>query len=204
MKKILAMAFALMIVMALQAAAQPFHYYTLDIEYRFGNVSIGSVTVEPSQTELKAPLGQYIAEVVSFDNHILNVTFFDIPLLVLYDTVDPETGEINGGGQVELNETDVTLYAPYFENAAEINVYDWNLTKLASVDVREYAQATAEQGSDEAQQPVAEPEAGTPEEADQQKEEAKGKVFQKAFVIILGVLLFLAFIIWLWRTRRGR
>ena len=183
------------------AAAQPYHYYKIGLEYSFGEVIVNSVVVEPSQKEMAAPVGLYIAEVVSFDNKILNVTFFDIPLLVLYDTIDPETREINGGGQFYLNETNVTIYVPYDENAVEINVYDWNLTKLASIDVTEYAQGAAGQAGSKGEAPTVAP-VETGEETEQGQEEAKaGQAWNKVW-ISLGLLVAIIIVFWLWRTRR--
>ncbi|MBI1971217.1 hypothetical protein HYS47_05705 [Candidatus Woesearchaeota archaeon] len=184
------------------AAAQPYHYYKIDLEYRLGEATVNSVTVEPSQKEMAAPVGLYIAEVVSFDNQILNVTFFDIPLLVLYDTIDPETKEINGGGQFYLNETNVTVYIPYDENAVEINIYDWNLTRLTSIDVKEYAQGVAGEAGKEAQPPIVKPYVETKEEMERWRREAKARKAWKTAWISLGVLAGIAIIIWLWRTRK--
>ncbi|MBI2147344.1 hypothetical protein HYU19_02585 [Candidatus Woesearchaeota archaeon] len=127
-------------LLPLAASAEVLHYYQIDLHYSFGNVTPAAVTVQPSPSPLSTPAGQYLAEVVSSDNQILNVTFFDIPTTVFFDTIDKETGEINGGGQVELNETNVTLYVPYVEDAVEINIYNWSLARMATIDVSEYSE----------------------------------------------------------------
>ena len=100
------------------------------------------MSVVPSTGKLETPPGLYIAEVVSFDNKILNLTFFDIPTEMFVDYADPETGEIVGGDIIKLNQSSVTLYVPYFENAQEINIYDWDLNKKLTLKVSDFAKDT--------------------------------------------------------------
>ncbi|MBT4935219.1 hypothetical protein HOL21_04565 [Candidatus Woesearchaeota archaeon] len=127
------------LLLIVSASAQINHYYEIDVGYQRGDISYKSISVKPSQEELKTPEGTYITEVVSFDNQILNVTFFDIPTFILIDYTNPETGEVDGGGMIELNESEVVLYVPYYENAQEINIYDWDLNKKLTINVGSYA-----------------------------------------------------------------
>ncbi len=121
------------------------HYYKIDLLYNQGNLSYQNLAVQPSPQQLQNPEGRYIAEVVSYDNKILNLTFFVIPLTVFYDRADPETGELNDGGVITLQRLQTDLYVPYYANAKEINIYDQELIKKLSIDVSSYAQATKEQ-----------------------------------------------------------
>jgi len=139
----------LLLLLAVSVLAEVNYYYKIDLQYQDGDVSYDRISVEPTFKELQTAEGMYVAEVVSFDNRLLNLTFFDFPLTIFYDTVDPETGEINGGGMTELNETEITLYVPYQENAQEINIYDENLDELLKIDVSYFAKETAVSGEAE-------------------------------------------------------
>ncbi len=128
-----------LLIFSFSVYAQTNHYYKIDLSYQNGDLSFTSVKVEPSLSEMKNPKGKYVAEVVSFDNKILNLTFFDIPLLVLWDQIDPETGKIVGGGMFERNKTDIVLFIPYYENGQEINIYDKELKQKLNIPVSSYA-----------------------------------------------------------------
>jgi hypothetical protein len=136
--------FLLLILLATSVSAAVQHYYAIDIIYNNGEISYSNLHIELSQTELKTPEGTYIAEVVSTENKILNTTFFAIPLTIIYDNANPETGEIVSGGVIELNESEITLYIPYYDNAQEINIYDWDLNKKLSINVSSYVKEAAE------------------------------------------------------------
>lgn len=142
MRKIIILV-SMLILLVVSVSAQIDHYYKIDLIYQQGNLSYKGVSVEPSEEKLKTPEGDYIAEVVSFDNKILNLTYFDVSTKVFIDSVNPETGEIDYGAIIELNESEVTLYVPYYENAKEINIYDWDLNKKLSIEVGSYAKETA-------------------------------------------------------------
>lgn len=132
------------------------HYYEINLKYKNGDIILKSIQVKPliDQKDLQNIEGGYIAEVISFDNEVLNLTFFDIPTTIIYDNFDPETGEAIGGGVIELNETEVTIKFPYFENAKEINIYDNNITKKLTIDISDYAKnkITQQEAAKEIQQ----------------------------------------------------
>ena len=130
------------------------HFYEIKLKYNYGNITLKSIQVKPviNEKDIENIEGGYIAEVKSFDDKLLNLTFFNIPLTILYDSTDNETGEINGGGIIELNQTETTIKVPYFENANEINIYDINISKKLRIDVSEYSKNSAKQ------QAAAEPE----------------------------------------------
>ena len=133
----------MLFLLVASVSAQIDHYYNINLVYQQGDLSYKTISVEPSEEKLKTPEGDYIAEVVSFDNKILNLTYFDISTKMFIDSVSPETGEIDYGAIIELNESEVTLYVPYYENAKEINIYDWDLNKKLSIGVGSYAKETA-------------------------------------------------------------
>ena len=125
------------------------HYYEIKLKYNHGNITLKSIHVKPiiNEKDIENIEGGYIAEVKSFDDKLLNLTFFNIPLEILYDSFDNETGEINGGGIIELNQTETTIKVPYFENAKEITIYDINISKKLRIDVSEYSKSSAKQQS---------------------------------------------------------
>ena len=119
------------------------HYYKIDLVYNQGNLSYKSLTVQPSPQPLQTPEGRYIAEVVSYDNKILNLTFFAIPLTIFYDVADPETGELVDGGVITLEQAQTNLYIPYYDNAKEINIYVQELSRRLTIDTSSYVKDAA-------------------------------------------------------------
>jgi len=142
MKKSIILILMLFLLVA-SVSAQIDHFYSINLVYQQGNLSYNIISVEPSEEKLKTPEGDYIAEVVSFDNEVLNLTYFDMSRKMFIDSVNPETEEIDYGAIIELNESEITLYVPYYENAKEINIYDWDLNKKLNIKVDSYAKETA-------------------------------------------------------------
>lgn len=128
------------------AYAQTIHYYEINLKYNRGEITLNSIQVKPviDEEDLENIEGGYIAEVKSFYDEVLNLTFFDIPTTIIYDNFDEETGEAIGGGIIELNETKAIINVPYFENAKEINIYDKEINKKLTIDVSDYAKVKAE------------------------------------------------------------
>ena len=114
--------------------AKTSHFYKLNLNYQNGTISLRSIEVKPLMKVEKQIYGDYSAEIVSFNNTILNTTYFDFPLEIYFDTIDETTGEINGGGIKILNQAGIVLFLPYYENAKEINIYDKNLDNVLTVD----------------------------------------------------------------------
>ena len=115
------------------------NFYEFNLKYGQGNYSFNSLNIVYLDNNMQKLLGGYVAEIVSFDDKVLNLTFFDIPLLVLYDQFDEETGEVTGGGQIILDEKEITLQLPYYKNAKEINIYDKDLIKMLTIDVSSFS-----------------------------------------------------------------
>ena len=118
--------------------------YQLDLHYSYGELELKNLQIVVGQDNHFNGNGLYAAEIVSHDNKALNISFFGIPNIIFYDSVDEETGQISGGGMVELNETELTLTLPYSENAKEINLYDKDLKLLLNVDVGKYSKVVEE------------------------------------------------------------
>ncbi len=131
------------LVLALSVSAEIGYYYKIELAYDRGNISYTALSVIPSQKALDTPGANYIAELIGPDGRALNWTLFGIPTELLYDITDPETGEIIGGGLRQLNESEATLYLPYYENAQRINIYNLNLTKKLTIPVAELAKEVA-------------------------------------------------------------
>jgi len=132
---------ALLVIMAISVAADAQYYYKIGLTYNRGNISYTLLSVIPSPKTLETPGANYIAELIGPDGKAIKVSIFGISTELLYDIVDPETGEIIGGGLRQLNESEATLYLPYYENAQRINIYDLNLTKKLTIPVAELAKA---------------------------------------------------------------
>jgi len=135
---VLILLFMLPCVMAVE------HYYQIDIDYNNGELSLGNLEVVASQTTLATPEGFYIAQINSVDDEVINTIFFGIDTEILVDYVDEETGEISGGGSIELTESEATLYVAYDETAKEVVIYDWDLNEKLVVDLLGYSTEGAE------------------------------------------------------------
>lgn len=142
MKKAI-MTLVCILILALSASAEMAYYYKIELTYNRGNVSYTTLSVIPSQKTLETPGANYITELIGPDGRALNWTLFGISTELLYDIVDPETGEIIGGGTRILNQSEATLYLPYDETAQRINIYNLNLTKKLTIPVAELAKAGA-------------------------------------------------------------
>ncbi len=194
----------MLFMLVTSVSAQIDHYYKIDLIYQQGNISYKTISVEPSEEQLKTTEGLFIAEVVSFDNKILNLTYFDISTTLFVDYLNPETGEIGSGDIIELNESEVVLYVPYYKNAKEINIYDWDLNKKLSIEVSSYAKETAiaeEIKEAEKVEEVAE-EKVVPEETIDENKTINNVLF--GMFIAVGIVIILVFIlILLFRRKRN-
>ena len=143
MKKII---FCLMVLMMFSfIAGQGFNeYYKIELNYDKGELKLINLDIEFSDTLIENYFGFYLAKVISYKNESLNSTFFDVPNKILYDEVD-ENGTFVGGGLLELDEINFTIYAPYYENAKEIIIYNGNLTEKLRIDVSMYSKVSKEE-----------------------------------------------------------
>lgn len=137
MKKIILVLCLLLLPIAL---ALPNHYYKLELNYNQGNLSYSTVKVELSSKDVEIYGSDYVVNVIGFDNQSLNTTYFSFPLTVYYDFIDSETGSITDGGSTELNETNLTLYVPYYKNAKQIEVYDDEFYQKLIINVESFSQ----------------------------------------------------------------
>lgn len=140
MKKIIPIIISFLLLVSFASAIE--HYYELNVSYSYGEISIESMQVKPLTGEIDNFVGGYVAEILSYDDELLNLTFFSIPRTILYDTIDPDTGQITGGGMIELNETSTILQLPYFDNAKELNIYDQDLNLKLTEDLSTYSRPT--------------------------------------------------------------
>ena len=122
---------------------EPLIYYKLNLDYSYGNILINSTEIEFSNEIIENLFGFYSANILDNEGNLLNLTLFDVPNEILYDTINEE-GEISGGGFLELNETQFDIFVPYYENAKEIVIYNENLSELTRKDVSEFSKAREE------------------------------------------------------------
>ena len=139
--QILFLIFAFVFISSASAIQEPLIYYKINLDYSYGNISINSVDIELSNENLEFynGFGFFSATILDYDGDLLNLTLFNVPNQILYDTIDEETGEINGGGELELNQTNFDIYVPYYESAKEIKIYNQNLSELIKEDVSEFS-----------------------------------------------------------------
>lgn len=130
------------LILLLSASANLQHYYQIELNYNYGELSYTTINVIPSTETLETPGANYIAEIIYSNNKAINRTYFGIPIEILWDGLNPITGKIDRGGSIKLNQSKVTLYLPYYENAREIRIYDQDLNKKLTLDVSSFAKET--------------------------------------------------------------
>lgn len=194
-KSIILMLF--IIVLSNIVTAKSVLFYEIKLTYDNENITYNSIQVKPaiSSSEIENIVGGYVAEVINFNDEILNYTFFDIPLTILYDSINPETEEIDSGGIINLNKTEVTIKVPYYENAKEINIYDKNITKKLTIDVSYFSKEI----------PIEKEEKIIEKEKIPIKEEVKepAKVFRKSY-IVYGVIIIMILLIFIFVMKKLR
>ena len=140
-KKILILSFVLMICLV-GAISDYQTYYKIGLDYNQGEINISSVDIEFSQEEILES-GFYFAEMLDINREILDITFFDVPNEVLWDGINPDTGEIDRWGLIVLDNVTFEIYVPYYKNALEIVIYDEDLVEKTRINVREYSKEDA-------------------------------------------------------------
>ena len=78
--------------------------FNLNLEYDNGEIILESMQIEPSKDGINNIPGGYIVEILDFDKKRLNVTFFDIPLKLIYDKFDEKTEEAEEVKEEETKE----------------------------------------------------------------------------------------------------
>ena len=176
------------------------HMYEINLKYSYGNLSYDSIHVRPlaASDQPANTIGGYAADILSFNNEILNVTFFDIPREIYYDSIDEETGEINDGGIITLDESEILLQLPYFDNAQKIRIFDENIDIQLVIDVSQYAKEIIEEVEVIQEKPETEQNAA-PEAKPEQK-----KINYINFLIMALTAIILLFIIFLVIKRKQK
>lgn len=173
-------------------SAQNFNeYYKIDLNYYGGEFVVNSLNIELSDISIKNYFGFYLAEIIDFENKTLNWTYFNIPNKIFYDTLD-ENGTINYGGLLELNETNFTIYVPYYPMAKEIIIYDENLTEKLKIDVSMYSKISKEELE---KQTLEKPEITKEEKAELEKAETFTEKLARNWWILAIILLILVIVL---------
>ena len=196
----MAMLFILVLIVPL-ASAEAFNYYQIALLYDFGELSIKSINVKPLSGQRQETFGEYMAQVITAEGMPLNLTFFAFPQTIRYDAIDPDTGQIAGGGELMLNKTEITLLLPYYDNAArvEIKSFDKGMNQwvtMSTIDVSDYsrlAELPAEkhaalQEKVEAREQVVEKERVEKEEVVAKKRTISGYLMIAAVFLVLVIL----------------
>ncbi len=137
MKKII-FVLLILVVLSFLSAQSLERYYEINLNYDKGELDILEVKVDLFSEEKTNLFGTYT--IITFDdkNGLIESDFFEIPNKILYDEVD-ENGSIVSGGEIELEQVNFTLYAPYYENTSEIIIYDENVSEKLKIDVSMYS-----------------------------------------------------------------
>lgn len=134
-KKILLWAILFLLILPVISAS----YYELNIEYNFGVLTLNNISIKDTASVFMPNTGSYRAEMISLSNKTLNTTYFEINREYIYDEFDPETGGASGGDLQVLNQTNFTIYLPYYQDAKEINIYDLYNSNLLTIPVSQFS-----------------------------------------------------------------
>jgi hypothetical protein len=173
-------------------------YFEVNLYYNNGTITNAPVQVKYTDKELDNLIGGYVAQIVSFENETLNLTFFDIPNLIIYDNFDKKTGEAISGGIIELTKQEILLQLPYYENAKEINIYDKNIQKKLTISVSEFAR---DRFNDETGIAVANVNQ-KPEATIQTEQVVNSK--KKLVITFLAIFVVMGIIVWRLKSRRQK
>jgi len=124
------------------------HMYEIGLKYSNGNITYTTLQVKPVEKMLTPKQGGYSAEIVSFDEHILNVTMFGLSRKAYYDAVNPQTGDVSSGGVMLLDDVETTLRLPYYDNAQKIVIYNESHDLRLIIDVSSYAKESQQTNVD--------------------------------------------------------
>jgi len=178
----------LILISLASAIQEPLIYYKLNLDYSYGNISINSTQVEFSDEPIDNVFGFYSVSIFDSDGKILNLTLFDVPNEILYDTVD-ENGTINGGGFLELNQTNFDIFVPYNSNAKDVVIYNENLSELSRKNIGEFSRNYPKESPSL--------EKNVPEEIKDEKQQTnpinKLKDYWYVLATVLAALLFILF-----------
>lgn len=193
-KTILYMIILLITISSVSASMN--RYYTIDLSYDQGNITVSKISVDPSQKIKTNAPGTYLAEVVSNNNEILNITYFSLGLTLITDEINPETGIIESGGTIELEQKEISIYVPYFENAHEINIYAPGLEQKASIDVGGFSKEKA-------------PPTTKPTEPPKVKHDLGSGIYTPVyqtfgFYVLLGIIVFISWWFYIRKRKQKR
>ena len=107
------------------------------IEFNDGDIIITNVT-KVEIKEIDNPLGGYVGELVSEDDTVLNVTFFDIPLTVVYFLIDEEDNQTLVQQTEELTYQTQKIQFPYNPAASRIIIHDSAIQEKASASLSDW------------------------------------------------------------------
>jgi len=174
------------------AMAETEHYYKFKLVYDNNDISLKSLEVIPTDKEIEMLGGDYTVELLSFSDEELDLVFFDFPLIIFYDNVNDETKDVNGGGAVILNQTELDVYVKYFDNAKKINIYDSDFNKVLTIDVSKYSSKSQ---SFEEKEIIHKEESLQKNERNGVKEFLKGKEFEQYNDLIIALIVFVIVLI---------
>lgn len=174
--------------------SQPDDFFQVELEEKNGELRLMNLRVSPLTDDVNNFGVGYFLEIISLNETILNKDVFGFPNFSLYDTFDPETDRINGGGSFIRNESTTTLYLPYYPNAKEINIYDLNFTLKLKIPVQQFAKEKSAE-TNQQQEKQLDKKASIKD----QKEPSKFP-----FVIVGGIILLIIIVISLIGKRMGR
>lgn len=195
MKKILLLVIIIIITSAIFVNANK--YYDIQISNMNNTFILSIVNIKISEFELfeKWEIGEYAVDIISFENVILNYTYFESYELWVVEEIYEKYGIITDGEMEIIRKQEINLILPYYPKAKKIVISKMNQTtnektKVLEIDVSRFAKNLTitqgiEEGLDEPQEPEITEEIKPPKD----HEEEKSRNYILILVTILLVLL---------------
>ena len=133
------------ILLASQVIAENGLFYSIDINYDKGELSLKDISLVKGLAPSYLKEGQYTLNILSYRNEILFTTYFDIATEIMFDLPEgyvDEEGNLLIEKEIDLIEevesVSKNIIVPYFKNAKQIVIYEGDILKL-EINISEFA-----------------------------------------------------------------
>ena len=123
----------LTIFLLTSASASMPKIYEISLHYSDGDFSLNNISVKLDENSLENIPGDYTGEIISREGSLLDMFIFDIPSFIIAEDFE------GGGNIIFYNESDFTIYAPYYENAKEIILYYSEYEEILKIVVNQFS-----------------------------------------------------------------
>lgn len=114
-------------------------YYELKLNYSYGEISVGEFDIIFSSKEIDNKPGAHNVILFDKEGKILSNNSFMLPIKIWGEYFDSETGHVENGRKIYLNETEFFIFIPYEKEGNHIAIYNTLSIEAERIDVSMYA-----------------------------------------------------------------